>query len=1482
MTGTLTWTGGFMVGPGITTIPVGATLTMSGTAEKDLGREIDNSGTATWTGTGPIGSGNGAIFNNLAGGVFDVQNDAGFFYNCGSLCGTAATFNNAGTFQKTAGTGTTGFITTLFNNTGTVTVQSGTLNLAAGGTGNGSFTGAAGTTLNFGGGTHTLSGAVNFPTVNFNAGTAILNGNFTSTTTNANGGIGNFNGLVTTTGPLVVSAGALNFAATAWCGQSCGITSINQSGGTLSFSATNPLSLPTVTQSAGTFTGAGALTVTGTLTWTGGFMVGPGITTIPVGATLTMSGTAEKDLGREIDNSGTATWTGTGPIGSGNGAIFNNLAGATFVVQNDASFFYNCGSLCGVAATFNNAGTFQKTAGTGTTTFTTTVFNNTGTVSVQSGTLNLAAGGTGSGSFTGAAGTTLIFGGGTHTLSGAVNFPTVNFSAGTANLNGNFTSTATTANGGIGNFNGPVTTTGPLVVSAGALNFSSSAWCGGSCGISSINLSGGTLSLSATNPLSLPTVTQSGGTFTGAGALTVTGTLTWTGGFMVGPGITTIPVGATLTMSGTAEKDLGREIDNSGTATWSGTGNIGSGAGAIFNNLAAGTFAVQNDQSFFYNCGSLCGTAATFNNAGTFQKTAGTGTTTFTTTSFNNTGTIQALSGTISFSAGYTQTAGSVQLNGGNLAASTVNIQGGSLSGAGTITANVTNAGQVSPGSSAGILPITGTYTQTAAGSLNIEIGGLTAGTQFDRLAVSGAATLGGAFNITQINGFAPAAGNSFLVMSYASRSGTFASYNGLNLPGGLAYFVTFNAANLTLGTGVPTADISVTQTDTDPVSSGNNVTYTITVSNLGPSPATGVLLTDTVPPGSTLVSATPSQGSCAGTTVVNCTLGTIGFGLNATVALVVHTTLAGTYVNTATATLNELDPNAANNSSTEGTTVTSGATGPLITTLSPATTTAGGAAFTLTVNGSGFAASPTVKWNGVSRAGAFVNGTQLTAPITAAEIGSTGPALVSMSNLSGAVSNTITFNVTGNIVSTISLISPTTATAGSSGFTLNVSGSGFVAGSVVRWNGSDRVTTPNGTQLQAAILSTDLAAAGTIPVTVFNPGPGGGVSNIVNFTVLANGGTVSAGLSGGLAGNTVAIPISLALSGGVTVDSLSFGLRITPVGAAPALSGSLGFQQAAALAAPTLVDASGAPSDITVSWLPFGAPLSGTTNLGAVSVILPSTAIDGQTYTVQITGVSASLGANAVGLRTGTNATLTVSSTYLVGDASPSSGYQLGQFGDNSLNNFDLIAALRAVTLLPGAVPPSCSDLHDAMDSFPADSASRGGDGSLDNFDLIQTLRRVVGLDTTLPRRPSRGLVCPGASPLAKPSPPNVANAAALLEFGAPQPTRSGGVRMPMYLRVRNDLAFAGLSIGMGVPDNSVTLDFIPSDELPPTVIDNELTGNLAIAWLNAFELAGGTRTLLGYVTGPADLADSLRVFGVVANSADGGTINVAVPRAR
>jgi uncharacterized repeat protein (TIGR01451 family) len=119
-------------------------------------------------------------------------------------------------------------------------------------------------------------------------------------------------------------------------------------------------------------------------------------------------------------------------------------------------------------------------------------------------------------------------------------------------------------------------------------------------------------------------------------------------------------------------------------------------------------------------------------------------------------------------------------------------------------------------------------------------------------------------------------------------------------------------------------ADLVLTKRDSpDPVTAGSNLTYTITITNNGPSTATGVTLTDTLPSSVAFVSAVPSQGSCSHTSgIVTCDLGTIKRYRKVTVSIVVIPTTAGTMANTASVSSNETDPNMNNNSATVTTSV--------------------------------------------------------------------------------------------------------------------------------------------------------------------------------------------------------------------------------------------------------------------------------------------------------------------------------------------------------------------------------------------------------------------------------------------------------------------------------------------------------------------------------------------------------------------------------
>src|SRR5512143_1125197 len=164
----------------------------------------------------------------------------------------------------------------------------------------------------------------------------------------------------------------------------------------------------------------------------------------------------------------------------------------------------------------------------------------------------------------------------------------------------------------------------------------------------------------------------------------------------------------------------------------------------------------------------------------------------------------------------------------------------------------------------------------------------------------------------------------------------------------------------------------------------------------------------------------------------------------------------------------------------------------PATTSLGPSSAVAGGSAFTLTVNGSGFVSGSGVRWNGADRATTFVSSTQLTAAIPASDLAVAGTTQVTVYNPApgGGTSNAQTFTINNPLPTTTSL-SPSSAVAGGAAFTLTINGSGFVSGSGVRWNGANRATTfVSSTQLTAAILASDLAVAGTAQVTVYNPSP--------------------------------------------------------------------------------------------------------------------------------------------------------------------------------------------------------------------------------------------------------------------------------------------------------------------------------------------------------------------------------------------------------
>ena len=126
-----------------------------------------------------------------------------------------------------------------------------------------------------------------------------------------------------------------------------------------------------------------------------------------------------------------------------------------------------------------------------------------------------------------------------------------------------------------------------------------------------------------------------------------------------------------------------------------------------------------------------------------------------------------------------------------------------------------------------------------------------------------------------------------------------------------------------------------------------------------------------------------------------------------------------------------------------------------------------------------------------------------LEATLTVADLADVGTFQVTVANAApgGGSSAAAVFTVMG-VVPSLTLL-PSTGGAVGGGFTLGVHGSGFTRASIVRWNGVDLATDyRSGRRLFATVPDALMRAAGIAAVAVFSPGPGGGTSPAISFTI--------------------------------------------------------------------------------------------------------------------------------------------------------------------------------------------------------------------------------------------------------------------------------------------------------------------------------------------------------------------------------------------
>ena len=490
----------------------------------------------------------------------------------------------------------------------------------------------------------------------------------------------------------------------------------------------------------GTIAGTGSLTVNGALNVTGTMNVNLPTFITTAATTTTITPGAVAGAGAISAANGT-TCAFNGPISMNQGTLSLNVT--TIINLNNSVAFGNSKINGDGNGTVNLASgaTLTSTNSTAAKNTITPIFNNLGTTTVSSGSLELDAGGTSSGTINATTGGPFIVNS---------NFGQPFVFSGSAVVNG-----ALEVDSGSYKINMPFAYTGSLAFNGGTV-----------AGTGSLTVNG-PITVSGTGSTSLPTLTvPSGQTLTlnsnatlniqssPSGSLVCNGTLV-----MKDNSYLNIASGSTATCAGVVTLVNNANVNGSGNFMLTSTGMITSNVAVNQNQLSCNTF----------NAGSIISQTGVLN--------------------------VSASGGS-----NYTQTGGSLTLAGGGVAG-TLNLNGGVLNGSGTIAGNVVNAATVAPGTpaAAGALSITGNFTQMGAGTLALKLGGTAAGA-FDTVTVGNTAALAGSLAVSEINSFTLPANARFDVLTYASKTGAFPTVTG----SGFTVDSTTSATKTTLVANVP------------------------------------------------------------------------------------------------------------------------------------------------------------------------------------------------------------------------------------------------------------------------------------------------------------------------------------------------------------------------------------------------------------------------------------------------------------------------------------------------------------------------------------------------------------------------------------------------------------------------------------------------------------------------------------------------------
>jgi hypothetical protein len=783
--GTIDFTGGvFQLNPGSSL--TGGQFRILGTGIVELGTTITvdsfviDGAAATLTTTA---AGAGAL-NLTAAGAFDFRRGVitrnSTTLNPGSTTLAAGATMNVGASGAASATGWT------FTNSGTLAVVGpGSLDLGTGAD-----------IQNESGGVVRLAGNFNITAsgvavINNKAG-ATLEKNAGALTSIVGAQVDNAGSLIATIGTLTLSGGGTNTGTV----QTNGSSDVRLSGGTFnwnggSFSGSGPLevaggtlmlnaslSLSALELTGGTIDGPSALATSASFLWTSGQILGASTASFNTASQLQTAASNLILTDRVVTFSGTVGFGGTAGL---------QLSGGASIINNGAFTLVDDQPILGTAAqSFVNNGVLEKN---GVATSIGVTFDNPGSVVAQTGNLTFLEGGNDSGPY-GSVGGSVTFAGGTRNLSAA-------------------SSVAASC---------IVRVTGATVTSTGAYSANATT------------LTAGSLILNGVGTVVLNSFVMDGGMLGGTAATTI-GTAMWRGGTITGTGSLAIANGAAVTLGGSGGPILdGRAITNNGNVTVSSTTPFTMSNGASWTNGATGLFDITSGQNIAVGAG-----AAQIDNNGTFRKSSGASM--IIQPAFLNTNLVQAQANNMDFAGGFTQTAGVTTLGPGSITSSfgPLQINGGELNGSGQV-GSIINAATVRPGTSPGQTTVNGNYTQTAAGTLAIELGGTTPGTGYDRLVVTGTANLAGTLDVTLFGGFVPSGGQVFQPLTFASRGGDF--NQPYTLPSWTGTWATsYTAGALQLNAIGPPATVTLVS-DVNPSTIGQTVTFTATL----PGDATGTV----------------------------------------------------------------------------------------------------------------------------------------------------------------------------------------------------------------------------------------------------------------------------------------------------------------------------------------------------------------------------------------------------------------------------------------------------------------------------------------------------------------------------------------------------------------------------------------------------------------------------------------------------------------